>query len=384
MKQETADVYFMKETLALAEMARGWTGPDPMVAALVVKQGKILSRGYHDTFTKPHAETYALQKIGERAKGGTLYVNLEPCCHWGNNPPCTQNIIHSGIKRVVFAMKDPNPLVAGKGYKELRQAGIEVKVGILKEEALRLNEVFVKYIMTGRPFVTLKVAMTLDGKIATDEGKSRWITSERARRYGWQLRAQSDAILVGSQTILKDNPNLTCHGLKVEKPSLSSAHPEYFRTKKILAKDPLRVVLDSRGRVPLSAKVFDDSEHAVLVTTRKASKGHLDTFRKKGVQVWVLPLKGGRVDLPRLMGELGKRQVASLLMEGGGSLNASAFRAGIVDKVCFFYAPKILGGEKAPTGVEGIRSWKLHQALTLQRVAWTDLHPDFLLTGYLR
>ncbi|KPJ67609.1 hypothetical protein AMJ44_07250, partial [candidate division WOR-1 bacterium DG_54_3] len=300
------DIRFMREALSLAKSAEGRTSPDPLVGAVLVKGGRILSMGYHGEVTTPHAEAWAIDKAGEGAKGAILYLNLEPCCHYGNNPPCARLIVKAGIKEVFVAMKDPNPLVNGRGFRYLKQHGVKVKVGLLEEEARRLNEAFIKYITTKRPFVVLKSAMTVDGKIATRTGDSRWVAGIDARRYAHHMRNIYDAILIGVGTVLIDNPKLTVRLVK-------------------RIKNPIRIVLDAYARTPLKAKILNTrGAKTIVVVGPKASKKRLKALQRKGAEVLKINAPGGLIDIKVLMKRLGKRQITSLLIEGGGEVAASA------------------------------------------------------------
>lgn len=364
MNPEAEDTKFMREALRLAESMRGRTSPDPMVGCCIVKNGKIISRGYHAEFSTPHAEAFAIKKAKGKIQGATLYVNLEPCCHFGNNPPCTSNIIHSKIKRVVGAMEDPNSLVAGKGFNELRQAGIEVKVGVLEEEAKKLNEVFIKYITTNQPFVILKGAVSLDGKIATKTGESFWISGMSARKYSHWLRGIVDGVMVGIETILKDNPELTVR-----------------ETEEVFG-NPYKIILDSRGRTPLNSKVLSgEPEKTLIVTTLKCPPKKIKSLKATGARVLIVKEKNGRIDLPALLGELGKKKITSILIEGGGKINASAISSDIVDKILLFIAPKIIGGSTAPTLIEGEGISKLSEAANLKILRVERLGEDILIEG---
>jgi diaminohydroxyphosphoribosylaminopyrimidine deaminase/5-amino-6-(5-phosphoribosylamino)uracil reductase len=359
------DTYFMRQALALAARARGRTSPNPMVGCVVVKDGQLIGRGYHEKAGAPHAEVVALQEAGAAAAGATLYVSLEPCCHYGRTPPCTQAIIAAGVRRVVAAMRDPNPLVSGRGAEELRQAGIAVTLGVLAEEASTLNEAFIKYIATKRPFVFLKVAASLDGKIATASGESRWITGERARLLVHQLRDRVDAVMVGINTVLRDDPLLT--------------------TRLPGGKDPIRIVVDSRLRIPLEAKVLAASPTAptIVATTEAAPPHKRQQLEARGVRVLVLG-GGPRVPLAALMERLAAQQVTSLLLEGGGELHDAALRAGIVDKVLYFIAPKLIGGRCAPMAIAGEGCARLAEAIALERVRVRRVGDDLLIEGYVR
>ena len=357
----------MSRALALAAQARGRTSPNPMVGAVLVRDGEIVGQGFHRRAGEPHAEIFALRQAGERARGATLYVSLEPCCHYGRTPPCTEALIQAGVAEVHMAMQDPNPLVQGKGRAALEAAGISTFVGECEAEALELNEVFIKYITTARPFVTAKFAMSLDGKIATSTGESRWITGEAARQHVHQLRDVSDAICVGVNTVLRDDPRLTT------------------RLDKSDVKHPLRVILDSRGRAPLTAQVFNPTlpGQTAVATTQDMPAQHRTALETQGVDVWVLPSDDDRgVELAALLDRLGEGEITSLLVEGGGSVLASFFEMRLVDKVLAFVAPLIIGGHDAPTSVRGTGALRLDDALRLDRVTVERLGEDVLITGY--
>jgi diaminohydroxyphosphoribosylaminopyrimidine deaminase / 5-amino-6-(5-phosphoribosylamino)uracil reductase len=354
----------MREAHDLARSAEGRTTPDPLVGAVVVKSGRIISVGYHGEVATPHAEAWALQKIGAEAKGATLYVNLEPCNHYGNNPPCTEAIIRAGIKRVVASMKDPNPLVNGKGFARLRRHGVKVEAGLLEAEAKRLNEIFVKYITTGRPFVCLKTAMTIDGKIATRTGASRWVASTPSLRFAHHLRNIYDAILVGVGTVLIDNPRLDVR--RVEK-----------------VKDPVRVVLDTMARTPLSANVLKlTSAKTIVAVGPRAPKKRTEALTRKGAEVMVVRENNGQIDVRDLLKKLGEMKITSVLVEGGGEVNASFISARAVDKAYFNIVPKIFGGRDAKTPVEGLGVKYPIQARWLKDLHVERLGDDLLVSGY--
>lgn len=356
---------FMGWAIRLAKKALGRTSPNPTVGAVVVKNSRILGTGFHERAGEPHAEINALRKVGPEARGADLYVNLEPCNHFGKTGPCTKAIVDSGIKRVIIGMEDPNPLVSGKGIKELKENGIEVKVGVLEEKCRKLNEMFVKYIITKTPFVILKAAASLDGKVATKNGESKWITSEKARHMVHKVRNQVDAVMVGIGTVLKDDPLLTT------------------RLKSNRGKDAIRIVVDSSLRIPLEAKILSTPSHTIVVTTDKASADRIAKLKERGVEVLVMPSKKDKVDLRELIIELGKREIISVLLEGGPTLSASALEAGIVDKVLFFYAPKIIGGEKAPGIIAGEGIDSLTKAISFKDIKGRKIGEDFLLEGYV-
>lgn len=358
----------MKLALQLAERGRGKTRPNPMVGAVIVKNGRIIASGYHRKAGQPHAEAISLASAGPKAKGATLYLNLEPCCHTNKRtPPCSQAIIESGIKRVVVAMKDPNPKVAGKGIRELTRARIKVTTGPLRSEANRLNEVFVKWITTGRPFVTMKVAASLDGKIASATGESRWISGEQSRAYVHQLRSEVDAVMVGIGTVLADNPRLTAR----------------LASKK--GYDPIRIVVDSRLRIPLESKILHlhSSARTVVATTKLASHERIREVEKLGAQVLVMEDSNGRLNLTALMKELGRMEITHLLLEGGSELNASMLYERLVDKVIFLVAPKIIGGQDAKSAVGGQVLRPLSEAFNVSDFQVNRLGEDLLIQGYL-
>jgi diaminohydroxyphosphoribosylaminopyrimidine deaminase/5-amino-6-(5-phosphoribosylamino)uracil reductase len=320
------DEHYMRMALRLAARAKGRTSPNPMVGAVVVKNGKIIGRGYHEKAGMPHAERVALSKAGKAANRATLYVTLEPCSHTNKRtPPCCPLVIQAGVKRVVVAMIDPNPQVSGSGIRKLRQAGIDVKTGVLKFEATRLNEAFIKHVTTGTPFVTLKVAQTLDGRIATSSGESKWITGKEAREEGHRLRNAHDAILVGVSTVLNDDPSLTAR------------IPG--------GRDPVRVVVDSSLRIPLRSRVLTQKSAApTIVATISANKARIEALQKAGAEVIRTRARKGRVDLTELVKRLGQRDIMSVLIEGGSEINASALKEGVVDKVVLFLAPLLMTG----------------------------------------
>jgi diaminohydroxyphosphoribosylaminopyrimidine deaminase/5-amino-6-(5-phosphoribosylamino)uracil reductase len=366
MTQQSLDEKYMRMALRLAEKAKGRTSPNPMVGAVVVKNGKIVSRGYHRKAGEPHAEAIALEKAGAAAKGATLYVTLEPCSHTNKRtPPCSPLVIQSGVKRVVVAMIDPNPHVSGGGIKALRKAGVAVNAGVLEAEARKLNEAFIKHVTTGTPFVTLKIAQTLDGRIATASGESKWITGEKAREEGHRLRDTNDAILVGINTVLKDNPSLT--------------------TRIPGGRDPIRVIVDSKLRIPLNAKVITQKSSAVtyVATLPNMPRKKINDLLDAGADLLIAESNKGRVDLPHLMKILGRLGITSVLIEGGSKINASALKAGIVDKVVMFLAPMLMTGSDSVCSVGGTSPKKLSQALRLQDVTVKFVGKDLMVAGYI-
>lgn len=359
-------IAFMNRALALAQQGKGRTSPNPLVGAVIVNAGKIVGEGYHQKAGEPHAEIHALRAAGDKTKGGTLYVNLEPCCHWGRTPPCTDALIQAGIKHVFAAHLDPNPKVAGKGIEHLEEAGIKVNVGLCAETAEQLNEFYIKHVKTGYPFVILKMAMSLDGKIATCTGESQWITSAASRQKAHEIRDEVDAILVGIGTITSDNPALTT------------------RLPNKQGKDATRIVLDSHGRTPTSAKIFNSESEAgvIIAVTPQAPAQNIATLEKAGAEVIITPAKEGQVCFKTLMEKLGARGIASVLVEGGGKVNASALVSGVVDKAMCFIAPKFIGGKDAPGVLDGEGIKRLTDAPELERRTITQLDCDLLIEGY--
>lgn len=358
----------MQDALELAAQARGRTSPNPMVGAILVKDDKIVGKGYHKKAGTPHAEIHAIRDAGELAKEATLYVTLEPCCHWGRTPPCTQAIIDAEVDSVVIAMLDPNPRVSGKGVEEMKENGIDVHVGLLESEAKKLNEAYIKHVQTGIPFVILKTAMSLDGKIATKSYDSKWISNEESRRKVHEIRDSVDAICVGIGTVLKDNPRLTT------------------RLPDREGKDAARVVLDSKARIPLDAKILHLNSPAstIIATTEKASEKKVKQLKSVGAEIIVTPSYENHVDFSVLMKELGKRGVLSVLVEGGGEVNASALKSGIVDKLMFFIAPKLVGGRTAPGPIGGEGVDEIRDAITPCNLEISKIGDDFLIEGKLK
>ena len=355
----------MQQALQIAAYAAGRTSPNPLVGAVIVKDGRVVGQGWHRKAGTEHAEIHALRQAGELAAGATIYVTLEPCSHYGRTGPCSKALIDAGIQRVVIAMLDPNPLVAGKGVAMLKAAGIEVETGLLQAQAERLNEVFLKWIMTKMPFVVMKTAMTLDGKIATAAGNSKWISNEVSRRRVHELRDVYDGILVGIGTVLADDPALTT---RLDSPS---------------GKNPLRIVVDSRARTPLTAKVVTDGQAETLIAvTAAAEAAKVEALRQAGVEVLVVN-DGQQVDLKQLFCLLGERGVCSIFVEGGARINYSLLKAGLVDKVYTFIAPKMVGGSSAPGPVGGDGVETLDQAFLLEDVETELLAGDILVSGYI-
>jgi riboflavin-specific deaminase-like protein len=442
---------YMQLALKLAAKGAGWVSPNPMVGAVLVKDGQIVGRGYHRRLGAPHAEVEALRQAGEAAKGADLYVTLEPCNHQGRTPPCTQAVLAAGVSRVIIATPDPNPQVAGGGRAFLESHGVTVAAGLLAAEARRLNEAWFKWVETGLPFVIAKAACSLDGKIATVQGESQWLTGEAARAYGHRLRHECDAILVGIDTVLADDPQLTTRlggkkkqlggesqgsktpalspnpplptpymggtgfqpaprevepGISLAQPpsaSLSKATGENAQSSEFTqnpkprtqnpGKDPIRVILDSRLRIPLTARLLHLNSPAPtwVACTAAAPRDKIKALQNLGAEVLVLPAAGaaemgaapGRVALKPLLEALGRRQVQSLLVEGGAQVLGAFFEAQLVDKFYFFYAPLFLGGQGAPGVLGGPGIPRLKDAPRARNLTLRRLGPDIVLSGYL-
>lgn len=357
------DKRWMKRALFLAAKARGRTSPNPMVGAVIVKDGILVSEGYHEKAGNDHAEIVAIRRAGQKAKGSTLYINLEPCIHYGKTPPCVPAIIEAGIKSVVIGVEDPNPLVKGEGIRKLKEAGLDVQVGVLEKESKKLNEAFFKYIIKKEPFVILKVASTLDGKIATKDGESKWITGERARMLVHHFRDQVDAVLVGIETILRDNPFLT--------------------TRIKGGKDPLKVILDSRLRIPEDANVINiNPEKTIIAVTELAPKERQARIKEKGVKILLVESKNGMVNLKHLLLELGKMEIMTLMVEGGSRVNGSFFDEGLIDKIIIFFSPKLIGNSQPFEIFNGIGINSLKEAKTLKELKFRRIGEDIYIEGY--
>ena len=354
------DRQYMKMALELAQKGMGFTAPNPMVGAVIVKNGRIIGQGYHRKYGELHAEREALAVCTEEPKGASIYVTLEPCCHYGKQPPCVNAILETGIKRVIIGSSDPNPLVAGKGIRILKDHGIEVTENILKEECDKLNEAFFYYIQNKKPYVVMKYAMTMDGKIAAYTGESKWVTGEAARIHVQEQRLKYTGIMVGVGTVLADDPMLTC---RLEN-----------------SRNPVRIICDSHLRTPLTSKIV---RTAVTIPTIIASSSKdqqkIKNYEELGCQVLYVPEKNGHIDLNRLMELLGAAKIDSILLEGGGSLNWSALESGIVQKVQTYIAPKLFGGEEAKTPVEGKGFPDPASAVLLKNSEITRLGDDLLI-----
>ena len=361
-----AEEQFMKRAIELAKQGVGWTAPNPLVGAVVVKNGRVIGEGYHRKYGELHAERNALAACTEDPAGATLYVTLEPCCHYGKTPPCTEIIIEKKIAKVVIGSRDPNPKVAGKGARILREHGIEVVEDYMREACDALNPVFFHYITTRTPYVVLKFAMTLDGKIATRTGASKWITGEAARNHVHQLRGRYAGILAGIGTVLEDDPMLNCR--------IDGAH------------QPLRIILDSQLRIPMGSRLVRSAkEYPLLIvcneSTRDREEGtsRIQKLEEAGAKVWTLPEKNGHPDLNVLMQRLGEEKIDSVLIEGGGTVNEAALKAHIVHHVYAYIAPKIFGGEDAKTPVEGSGIRLPQECANLRLAKITVLLNDMLL-----
>ncbi len=384
------DVGYMKRALELAENGAGKTNPNPLVGAVIVRDGRIIGEGWHERYGQAHAEVNAVKnaemnaakaaesdtgdnirvfKAGRPAEcteGATIYVNLEPCCHFGKTPPCTELLIEKRLKRVVIGTLDPNPLVAGRGAQRLREAGMEVTVGVLEQECRKLNEVFFHYIHKQRPFIVMKAAMSLDGKIAAPSGESKWITEEAARRDVQLLRNRYSAIMTGVETVIRDDPELTC---RLE-----------------AGRNPMRIILDSSLRIPDGSKVLTDQQRngTLIACTEGALPEKAARLEALGAKLLHCRSRDGRVDLEDLMEKLGSLSVDSILLEGGATVNDSAFAQGIVDKLILYVAPKIIGGEKSKTIVGGRGIDRLDRAYPLYIESMERVGEDLKITAYPR
>lgn len=360
------DQHYMQLALELAKAQKGQTSPNPLVGAVIVKDQQIVGLGAHLKAGEPHAEVHALRMAGEKAEGATIYVTLEPCSHYGRTPPCADQVIQAGIKRVVVAALDPNPLVAGGGIRKLEQAGVEVKVGVLAAEAEAVNEVFNHFILQKKPYVILKTATTLDGKIATVTGESQWITGEQSRADVHRLRHECDAILVGVNTVIKDNPRLTTRLGEQE------------------GRHPIRVILDSKLRTPLESQILDISVAPTWIfTTQSVTEEAIQPYLERGVKVFQTS-DPERVSIKHVLELLATENVSSLLVEGGGEINAAFLEGHHVQKVIAYIAPKLIGGHLAPTPFRGEGFKSLAEAVQLTDISFEQLGDDMKLTGYIR
>jgi len=365
------DEYFMQLALGLAKKGEGFTSPNPMVGAVIVKNGRIVGKGYHHAAGKAHAEINALNDAGALAQGATLYVTLEPCNHTGRTPPCTEKILASGIRRVVVAMHDPNPGVKGGGIDYLKHRGIDIKTGVCEDRAKRLNEIFIKYVKTNRPFTIIKCAATLDGRIATRTGDSRWVTGEEARTFVHRLRHAVDAIMVGINTVEKDDPSLTTR--------LAN------RLGGLKGLDPVRIVLDTHLKIVEKAKLLrlDSDSDTIIITGHSVSEDKKARIEQQGAKIIVSPVKDGLIDLDILMDRLGALGITSLLIEGGSRVIASALSAGIVEKIFFFFAPKILGGDDGVPICKGQGADLMKNCIPVKDINVRQFGKDVMIQGYI-
>lgn len=359
------DEFYMSLALDLAERAMGQTGINPVVGCVIVKEGRLVGVGTHLARGTPHAEVHALNMAGKEAEGSTVYVTLEPCSHYGQTPPCAERLIAEGVKRVVVAAEDPNPLVAGRGITMLRSAGIQVESGVMKDRSIELNRAFSKYITTGLPYVTLKTASTLDGKIASKTGDSKWISNEAARESVHALRHRHQAIMVGVSTVIADDPLLTTR-LTVE------------------GLNPVRIVVDSKLRIPLESRLLQDSAAPVLVLTteqgNEGNEGKREALERLGAEV-ISSGEGPRVDLRQAMTLLGQKEIGSILLEGGGTLNGSMLEQQLVDRIVLFIAPKIVGGLGSPSNFTFSGVDQMKDAVVLGNMSVEQLEDNICITG---
>lgn len=361
------DSFYMRRVLELAEKGSGSTSPNPLVGAVIVKEGKIIGEGWHERAGEPHAEINAIGSAIEDVEDSTIYVNLEPCSHYGRTPPCAAELVKRKFKRVVVAMEDPNPLVAGKGIKLIRDSGIQVDVGIQRLEALMLNDIFIKHITKNTPFVLLKAAMTLDGKSATRTGDSKWISGELSREYVHRLRNRYSSILVGLNTVVKDNPELTA------------------RLEEVKNVNPVRIIMDSKGRISADARVLEigKGKRTIIASTEEMTEEKRRDLKCRGVEIIITDKRNGKVDIRQLMEQLNKKGIDSLIVEGGGTVAASFLEEGLIDKVAFFIAPVIIGGSTAPTPVMGSGVGMIKDGYKLKYRRVSAFGQDVLVEGYL-
>lgn len=361
------DISFMQRALDISLEGSGFVNTNPLVGAVIVKDGQIIGEGYHEKFGKAHAEINAIQNAISDVQGATLYVTLEPCSHQGKTPPCTDRIIREKFKRVVIGMKDPNPQVNGRGIKKLMAAGISVESGLLEKDIKKENEVFIQFITSRKPFVVMKTAMTLDGKIATYSGDSKWISNAMSRNVVHEMRHRYSAIMVGVNTVIHDDPLLS------------------DRSEHINKSHPVRIVVDSGGRTPLNAQILNTHIAQTLIAiTPKAPSSFVENMKSRGVEVILCPEKQNKVDLKFLMDSLAKREIDSILLEGGSTLNFSALAEGIVNKVYSFVSPKLIGGTTAltPVGGEGFKT--LNEAILLNVGDVKRFDDDLMIEAYIQ
>ena len=366
--EKDQDAFYMQMAIELAKKGRGFVSPNPLVGAVIVKNNIVIGEGYHEYYGGPHAEVNAIKNANSDIKGATIYVTLEPCSHYGKTPPCSLAIIQNKISRVVIGSLDPNPLVSGKGIEMIRNAGIRVDTGVLEQETQKLNEVFFKFIQTKEPFILMKTAMSLDGKIATSNGDSKWISGEQSRSKVHQMRNEYSAIMVGINTVINDNPLLNVRNIPGK------------------TKNPIRIIIDSKARTPLDADIVNTPEISpvIVAVTKKAEKENIDKLSKKGVKVIVCPEKEKVIDLKYLIKEIGKLNIDSILLEGGGTLNFGAIEQNIVDKVITFISPKIIGGKEAATPVEGVGFKRIADTVELEKLNYILSGEDIMVEGYIK
>lgn len=358
------DKKWMEYCLELAEKGRGYTSPNPIVGAVIVKDGEIMGKGWHKCFGGPHAEINAINDACQDVTGATMYVTLEPCSHYGKTPPCVLEIIRHKLAKVVIGMIDPNPLVSGRGVAVLADNGIPVITGVMEEDCRKVNEVYIKFITTGLPFVVMKTAMTLDGKIATYTGDSKWVTDQDSRNLVHRLRHGLSGIMVGVETVINDNPMLTARITG--------------------AKNPIRIIGDSRCRTPLDANVLStENGRCIIAATEKAPRERIEALMDRGAEIIFVKSREGHVDLKDLMIKLGEQNVDSVLLEGGGEINFSALDQGVVDKVVAFISPKFVGGREAKTPVEGPGISQMSKGISLTDIKVTGIGNDFMIEGYI-
>ncbi len=357
-----SDILHMQRALKLAEKGKGRVHPNPLVGCVIAHGDEIVGEGYHIAFGRAHAEVEALQKAGVKARGATAYVTLEPCAHWGKTPPCTEALIQAGIKRVVAAMKDPNPRVAGRGFSALKKAGIEVTSGVMERYAQEMNRAFVVWVTEQRPYVTLKVASSLDGKTATRTGQSQWITSPQSRSAGHQWRTEADAIAVGIHTILNDNPSLTAHGK---------------------GRNPVRIIFDSHLKTPTAARCLREPGQTWILTTAQGTSSKAKALKRRGAVIHTVPAHQKQIDLSKALPLLAREGVAHLLVEGGATLHASFVEAKLVDEVVWYLAPLLIGGTLAKPAIGGRGVSTLTQASRLKDLLMYRLGDDLCIRGKL-
>ncbi|MCH4895586.1 bifunctional diaminohydroxyphosphoribosylaminopyrimidine deaminase/5-amino-6-(5-phosphoribosylamino)uracil reductase RibD [Marinilabiliaceae bacterium JC040] len=369
MDYTVKDVEFMRQAMNLAARGKGGVNPNPLVGAIIVKNDQIVAQGWHKHYGESHAEVNAFKDADENnidVKGATMYVTLEPCSHYGKTPPCAVAIIERKISRVVIGQMDPNPIVGGRGIAMLKDAGIEVVCGVLEDELKYQNRIFLNYVQHKTPWVIMKTASTLDGKISTYSGDSRWVTDEPARKYVHELRNELQAIMVGVDTVIYDNPELTC------------------RIDCEGRRNPIRIVVDSTCRIPLDSKILDTSEaRTIIATTNKANQENIELLKQKGVEVILTKHSDGKVSLGDLMQRLGYLGIDGVLLEGGGTLNFSALEEGVVDEVMSFVAPKIIGGNGSMTSVAGKGINLMKDAINLSEIKVETIGNDILIRGLI-